>query len=107
MHEYFENDGVPYIAMEYVPRGSLRPHVGNMPLTQVAGVLEGMLSALDYAEQHDIVHRDLKPENMMVTSDGRVKVTDFGIAKATGQAYTGSFLTVAGTTVGILRRHRR
>src|SRR3954466_10262308 len=52
--EYFESDGVPYIAMEYVPRGSLRPYVGHLPLTQIAGVLEGILSALDYAEQRRI-----------------------------------------------------
>jgi len=100
VYDYFEADEVPYIAMEYVARGSLRPHVGHMPLTQVAGVLEGILSALDYAHQRHIVHRDLKPENVMVSSEGRVKLTDFGIAKATGQAYNGSFLTAAGTTVG-------
>jgi predicted Ser/Thr protein kinase len=100
VHDYFENDGTPYIAMEYVAGGSLRPHIGHMALSQIAGVLEGMLSALDHAEHHHIVHRDIKPENVMVTAQGRVKITDFGIAKATGSANRGSFLTAAGTTVG-------
>jgi serine/threonine protein kinase len=100
VHDYFEHDAAPYIAMEYVDGGSLRPHIGHMALTQVAGVIEGMLSALDHAEHHHIVHRDMKPENVLVTAQGRVKITDFGIAKATGSANRGSFLTATGTTVG-------
>jgi Protein kinase domain len=100
VHEYFEEGGTPYIAMEYVPRGSLRPYVGRLGLAQFAGVMEGVLAGLAHAETLGIVHRDLKPENLMVTSDGRVKITDFGIAKATQTAGTGAFLTATGTTVG-------
>src|SRR3954451_13307907 len=78
----FEHEGTPYIAMEYLERGSLRPWIGRMTMAQIAGVLEGILAALDHAEQHGIVHRDLKPENVLVTRHGQVKVTDFGISTA-------------------------
>src|SRR5918998_7359 len=100
VHDYFEHDGTPYIAMEFVERGSLRPYIGEMTLAQMGGVLEGLLAGLANAEQNGIVHRDLKPENLMVTSDGRVKIADFGIAKATTKMQTGAFLTATGTTVG-------
>jgi serine/threonine protein kinase len=98
--DYFEHEGTPYIAMEYIDRGSLRPYVGRMTLAQIGGVLEGLLAGLAEAEQHQIVHRDLKPENLMVTNAGTVKIADFGIAKATQAADTGAFVTATGTTVG-------
>jgi hypothetical protein len=98
VHDYFEADGAPFIAMEYVPNGSLRSRVGALSLDRIAGVLEAMLGALAHAHAHGIVHRDLKPENVLVTAEGGVKIADFGIAKALDSVDTA--LTVTGTTIG-------
>ena len=95
----FECDGTPYIAMEYVERGSLRPYVGRLSVAQIGGVLEGLLAGLRHAEAHRIVHGDLKPENLLVTADGRVKLAGFGLARAT-VTQTAASLTVTGVTVG-------
>jgi tRNA A-37 threonylcarbamoyl transferase component Bud32 len=82
LFDFFEEDGVPYIAMEYVDGGSLRGLIGTLGLPQVLGVAEGVLAGLGHAEHHGIVHRDLKPENVLITQRGGVKIADFGIARA-------------------------
>ncbi|MDA0183141.1 protein kinase [Solirubrobacter phytolaccae] len=100
VYEYFEHDGTPYMAMEYLERGSLRPFVGELNLPQISGVLESILAGLTAAEAAGIVHRDLKPENVLVSADGRVKIADFGIAKATTDVGAGSFRTATGMMIG-------
>ena len=100
VHDFFEDHGTPYIAMEYLERGSLRPVVRRLTFAQIAGVLEGLLAGLGHAQEHGIVHRDLKPENLMITADGRIKIADFGIAKVTDEAQAGTVLTMKGTTIG-------
>jgi tRNA A-37 threonylcarbamoyl transferase component Bud32 len=98
LFDFFEHGGVPYIAMEYVSGGSLRPLVGALTLPQVFGVAEGMLAALRHAESRGITHRDLKPENVLLTGQGGVKIADFGIARAYNEL-TGR-LTSTGMALG-------
>ena len=86
--------------MEYLPHGSLRQYIGRLSTAQIAGVLEGVLAGLAHGEAHRIVHRDLKPENLLVAVDGRVKIADFGVARAYSKAATRAVVTVAGTTIG-------
>ena len=100
VHEFFEHDEVPYIAMEHMPRGSLRPYVGRLSVAQIAGVLESVLAGLAYGARQGIVHRDLKPENLLVAADGRVKIADFGVARAYNAAAPRAVVTATGTTIG-------
>ena len=86
VHDFFEDDGLTYIVMELLKGGSLRARLEEpaqkLSLPQLLGVLEGMLAGLGYAYEQGFVHRDIKPENVLVGSDGRVKIADFGIARA-------------------------
>ena len=98
VYEYFTDGGTPFIAMELMEGGSLRPLIGELSLPQTARVLEDLLAAIAFAGNAGIVHRDLKPENALITKGGRVKVADFGIAKAALGGQKG--LTSEGMTVG-------
>ena len=93
-----EAEGTYYIAMEYVDGRSLKELIvsrGPAPITVAVEYARQILSALRFAHRHGIVHRDIKPHNALVDAEGRVKVTDFGIARAgTSQ------MTEAGSIVG-------
>jgi len=109
VYDSFDESGTPYIAMELMDGGSLRPLVGEMTLPQVAGALEGLLAGVGHAGAQGIVHRDLKPENVFITRDGRVKILDFGLATLRGdpnpsalgaKSATASEITGAGSILG-------
>ncbi len=100
VHEYFEDAGIPYIAMEYLARGSLRPFIGRLGIAEIVGVLDSVLAGLAHGESRGIVHRDLKPENLLVADDGRVKIADFGVARAINNATPRGVVTASGTTIG-------
>src|SRR5438552_2959838 len=68
IYERFEADGHAYIAMEYLPHGTLRPWVGRISVAQFCGLFEALLSGLNHAWGTGIVHRDLKPDNLMLTA---------------------------------------
>lgn len=86
-----------YIVMEYVDGMTLKDWIreGPVPVASAGRIAVQILDALDHAHQNRVVHRDIKPHNIMLTKNGRVKVADFGIARAASNstlAYTGSII---------------
>jgi eukaryotic-like serine/threonine-protein kinase len=93
-----EAEGTYYIAMEYLDGRTLKELVlarGPLPIGDAIAHTRNVLGALRFAHRKGVVHRDIKPHNVMADADGRLKVTDFGIARAGA-----SQMTEAGSIIG-------
>ena len=98
VYDYGEDPESAYIAMEYVAGTALDALLAPgspTPLPRVLAWMGDLLGALDYAHARGVVHRDIKPANLLMTADGQLKISDFGIARIES-----STLTQAGSMIG-------
>ncbi|MFO7693211.1 MAG: TonB family protein [Vicinamibacterales bacterium] len=98
IYDIIEDGGVTAVAMEFIegrPLSAIIAERAPLPVDLAVELLGQICSALDYAGSQGIVHRDIKPANILVTSAGRAKVTDFGVARLAL-----STMTQAGTVLG-------
>ncbi|HEY1831314.1 MAG TPA: Stk1 family PASTA domain-containing Ser/Thr kinase [Acidimicrobiales bacterium] len=100
VYDWGEDDGAYYIVMEFIDgrplSGVLRDGTVLTP-QEIATIGASVAAALAFAHRHGVIHRDVKPGNVLLTSDGNVKVTDFGIARAVN---TEESLTQTGAVMG-------
>ena len=97
--DFFDTDGQFFLVMENVDGedlGTLIRTEGKLPEKQALRIIKGVLEGLNFAHKKGIIHRDIKPSNILLDSDGRPRITDFGIAILVGDER----LTQTGVTVG-------
>ncbi|MTA29743.1 MAG: protein kinase, partial [Actinobacteria bacterium] len=102
VYDYGEDSGSAFLVMELVPGDSLAKILEDrkvLPATEVLDIVAQTARALYSAHQDGLVHRDVKPGNLLITPDGQVKITDFGIARVADQVS----LTATGQVMGTVQ----
>lgn len=102
VYDYGEDEGSAYLVMELVPGESLSSILERektLPEQQVISIIAQTALALDAAHREGLVHRDIKPGNLLITPEGSVKITDFGIARVANQVS----LTQTGQVMGTVQ----
>jgi serine/threonine protein kinase len=98
VYDYGELDGIPYLVMAYLPGGTLKDKIGRPVNFQSAiHYIKPVADALSYAHKLGVVHRDVKPSNILISSEDRPALTDFGIA----QLLEVDEKTLTGTGLGV------
>jgi Tol biopolymer transport system component len=102
--ELQEAEGVAYLVLEYVPGQTLAERIAGarFKLQEALAIAQQIAEAVHAAHEHEVIHRDLKPGNIKITPEGRIKVLDFGLAKALGGEAVDPQITVTepGRVVG-------
>ena len=101
----FQDQGTYYLAMEYLPGGSLeeRLEAGPLPTHEAVHITADLCEALHYAHQKGVVHCDIKTANVLFDEDGQVQLVDFGIAYVSTEMMTRRFHTAAGMAMGTVQ----
>ncbi len=102
VYDFGQAGGLHFLLMEFIDGANLRQveQAGKIPPEQALAIVPQICEALQFAHNEGIVHRDIKPENLLLDKKGRVKITDFGIAKILGVAPGRTILTGARDVVG-------
>src|SRR5438093_6156410 len=84
IYEFEDSEPMPALVMELVEGPTLAERIaqGPVPIDEILSQSKQIAEALEYAHERGVIHRDLKPANIKLTSDGNVKILDFGLAKA-------------------------